>query len=196
MSPTPRSPAPDVEFRRVRDRDYPALLVLQDANLRDHLTPEQRNEGFLSARFSPDQFAEMSAGVGVVVAEADGAIAGYLCGSTIEFNRRFALLAAMIERYPHIEWRQRPLDRYVSFVYGPVCVDRRFRGRGLLRGLYRALLDAAADRFEIGVAFVAQDNPHSLGAHVQGLGMDDVGDFEFNERRYRILAFAVERDMP
>ena len=186
----------DTQFRRVRDRDYPALLALQEANLRDHLTQEQRNEGFLSARFSRDQFAEMNAGVAVVVAEADGAIAGYLCGSTVEFNRRFALLAAMIERYPQIEWRQRPLDRYVSFVYGPVCVDRRFRGRGLLRGLYRALLDAAADRFEIGVAFVAQDNPRSLGVHVQGLGMDDVGDFEFNERRYRILAFAVERDMP
>ena len=94
---------------------------------------------------------------------------------------RFALLAAMIERYPQIEWRQRPLDGYVSFVYGPVCVDRRFRGRGLLRGLYRTLLSAVADRFEIGVAFVAHERRRGHahdGEHARvqaNLVADDVG---------------------
>ena len=45
---------------------------------------------------------------------------------------------------------------------------------------------------DIGVAFVARDNAHSLSAHVQGLGMLDVGAFEFDARAYRILAFDVE----
>jgi L-amino acid N-acyltransferase YncA len=182
----------DAMFRRVRESDYPALLALQEANLRDNLTPAQRSEGFLSARFSPEQFAAMDAEVAVVAAEVDGSIAGYLCGSSVEFNRRFALLTAMIERYPHTQLRGRPLQSYASFVYGPVCVDSRFRGRGLLRGLYRMLRAEVAGKFEIGVAFVAQDNAHSLAAHVQGLGMCDAGGFEFDARRYRILAFEVE----
>ena len=191
MCPTPRSQT-DATFRRVRESDYAALLALQEANLRDNLTEVQRSAGFLSARFSREQFAVMDAGVAVVVAEVDGLIAGYLCGSSVEFNRRFALLAAMIERYPHTELRGRALQSYASFVYGPVCVDGRFRGRGLLRGLYRALRAEVAGKFEIGVAFVAQDNTHSLAAHVQGLGMCDAGSFEFDARRYRILAFEVE----
>jgi len=191
MCPTPRSQT-DAMFRRVRESDYAALVALQEANLRDNLTEAQLSEGFLSARFSREQFAAMDAGVALVVAEVDGLIAGYLCGSSVEFNRRFALLAAMIERYPHSELRGRALQSYASFVYGPVCVDRRFRGRGLLRGLYRALRAEAAGKFEIGVAFVAQDNTHSLAAHVQGLGMCDAGSFEFDARRYRILAFEVE----
>jgi predicted GNAT superfamily acetyltransferase len=182
----------DFVFRRLRDGDYPALAALQEANLRDNLPQEQRNEGFLSARFSREQFAAMDAAVAVVVAEIDGTLAGYLCGSSIEFNRRFPLLAAMIEQYPRIALRGRSLQSYASFVYGPVCVDRRHRGQGLLRGLYRRLLDETAGKFAIGVAFVAQDNPHSLGAHVQGLGMRDVGSFEFDGRSYRILAFEVE----
>ena len=119
-------------------------------------------------------------------AEIDGSIVGYLCGSSVEFNRRFALLAAMIERYPHTQMHGRSLDSYESFVYGPVCVDRRFRGRGVLRGLYRELRVEVTGEFDIGVAFVAQDNAHSLSAHVQGLGMFDVGRFEFDARAYRI----------
>jgi hypothetical protein len=51
-------------FGRVQESDYPALLALQEANLRDNLTPDQRSEGFLSARFSRDQFATMNADVG------------------------------------------------------------------------------------------------------------------------------------
>ena len=140
---------------------------------------------------------QMNADVAVVVAEADGAIAGYLCGSSVEFNRRFALLAAMIERYPQIEWRRRPLDRYAELRVRPgMRRSTVSRQRYVARLVSARCCRAVAGRFEVGVAFVAQDNPRSLAAHVQGLGMDDVADFEFNERRYRILAFAVERDMP
>jgi len=191
MFPTPRSQT-DTTFRRVRESDYPGLLALQEANLRDNLTPAQRGRGFLSARFSREQFAAMDADVAVVVAETDGAIGGYLCGSSVEFNRRFALLEAMIEQYAYTELHGRSLRSYSSFVYGPVCVDEGLRGRGLLRGLYRALRAQVAGRFEIGVAFVAQDNAHSLAAHVQGLGMSDAGGFEFGGRSYRIVAFEVE----
>ena len=179
-------------FRRVRESDYPALLELQEANLRDNLSEVERSQGFLSARFSREQFAAMDQDVAVIVATLDGVIAGYLCGSSVEFNRRFALLAAMIERYPHVTLYGRPLGSYASFVYGPACVDRQFRGRGVLRGLYRTLLQEAAEQYAVGVAFVAQDNAHSLSAHVQGLGMLDVGSFDFDARRYRILAFATE----
>jgi hypothetical protein len=37
---------------------------------------------------------------------------------------------------------------------------------------------------------VAEANQRSA-AHVAGLGMDDVGEFEFKGKRYRILAFGA-----
>jgi hypothetical protein len=48
-----------------------------------------------------------------------------------------------------------------------------------------------AGQFEIGVAFVARTNPHSLQAHVQGLGMSEVGDFEVKGNVYAALAFRL-----
>ena len=186
-----RSLPAEAAFRRAEPGDYPAMLALQEANLYDNLTPEQRSQGFLSARFSRDQFAAMNDDVAVAVAQVGDDILGYLCGSSIEFNRQFALLAAMIECYPRLRWDGRPLDSYLSFVYGPVCIDARGRGKGLLRGLYGVVSSAAAARYELGVGFVAQDNVHSLAAHAQGLSMRDLGGFEFKQRFYRILASAV-----
>ena len=43
----------------------------------------------------------------------------------------------------------------------------------------------------MGVAFVSRDNPHSLHAHVAGLGMTEVGEFEVKGNIYVILAFRV-----
>ena len=44
--------------------------------------------------------------------------------------------------------------------------------------------------FRCGCGFVAEANQRSA-AHVAGLGMDDVGEFEFKGKRYRILAFGA-----
>lgn len=137
----------------------------------------------------------MNGGGAVIVARTPAGIGGYLCGSTVEFNRAFPLLAAMIDAYPRVQFRSRALDGWNSFVYGPVCIGAHARGQGLLRGLYRTLLNEMRERFEAGVAFVSESNPHSLSAHIQGLGMSDVGGFEFAQRRYRILAFSTQDDV-
>ncbi|MEK6801492.1 MAG: hypothetical protein AABZ34_02330 [Nitrospirota bacterium] len=71
------------------------------------------------------------------------------------------------------------------------AISQPSRGRGLLRGLYEALHKEVAGRYDVGVAFVTDDNPPSLRAHVDGLGMDRVGALVFSEKRQHILAFLV-----
>jgi hypothetical protein len=63
----------------------------------------------------------------------------------------------------------------------------------LLRGLYEAQKKDLAGQFDIGVALISRDNPHSLKAHVYGLGMTEVGDFEANGNVYATVAFTVPR---
>jgi hypothetical protein len=61
----------------------------------------------------------------------------------------------------------------------------------VLRALYRALVSGLAGRFDYGVTLVAEENPHSLRAHTQGLGMNDVARFEHDSRSYHVLAFSL-----
>ena len=62
----------------------------------------------------------------------------------------------------------------------------------MLRGLYEVLLGEISGKYEVGAAFVSKDNPHSLAAHVNGLGMASPGGFGFRGRHYDILAFLVD----
>jgi predicted GNAT superfamily acetyltransferase len=181
----------EVEFRRAGADDLAAIAALQSANYIGNLAPEERRQGFLSAEFTAAQIAAIASDLGIIVAVASRDVLGYLCAFRRQFDHRSPVLAAMLETFPVVRFEGRPLSAYESFIYGPVCIDRRYRGRGLLRGLYEALLEEMAGRFEVGVAFVARGNPHSLRAHVRGLGMVEVGEFEVGGNAYVTLAFRV-----
>lgn len=182
---------PAVEFRRAIPQDFSQILRLQSANYIGNLSVEERREGFLSAEFTVEQVAEIASDIGIVVASESRSVLGYLCGFRCHFNHQSPVIAKMLDAFDRVHFQGKSLASYKTFIYGPVCVDRSHRGRGLLRGLYEALKMAVAGRFEVGVAFVARTNFRSLRAHVAGLSMVEVGEFEVRGNVYVILAFNV-----
>jgi hypothetical protein len=97
----------------------------------------------------------------------------------------------MIGRFPDLAFNAKPLPQQRNLIYGPVCVARQARGRGVLGGLLSALSGALIDRYETGIAFISQTNPHSYYAHVTKLGMQVIDEFEFDQRRFWTVAFAL-----
>src|SRR5215467_3331546 len=180
-----------IEFRRAKEGDYSAILRLQAANYIDNLSAEERKQGFLSAQFSPEQISEMAGDLGITIALVEDNLAGFLCAFRNEFEHGSPVLSKMFESYERVKYLGKPLSSYKSYAYGPVCIGREYRQRGLLRGLYEAQKKELAGQFDIGVAFVSRGNPHSLRAHVSGLAMTEVGDFEAKGNVYVILAFSV-----
>ena len=180
-----------IEYRRAQPEEYPAILELQSANFIANLTEEERKEGFLSAQFTPQQTARIAEELGTMVAVIDGRVAGFLCAFRKEFDTGSPVIAKMLESYDRLSFQGEPLNSFSSYLYGPVCLGRHDRGRGLLRGLYEAQKTDLAGQFEIGVAFVSRNNSHSLSAHVAGLGMIEAGDFEVKGNIYATLAFRL-----
>ena len=181
----------NVLYRRARSEDYPAILRLQSANYIDSLSAEERKQGFLSAQFSPTQVSEMAEHLGIMIALVGNDVVGFLCAFRNEFEHGSPVLAKMFESYDRVKFEGKTLSSYKSYVYGPVCIGREYRQRGLLRGLYEAQKQDLAGQFDVGVAFVSRSNPHSLQAHVAGLGMTEVGDFDVKGSVYAILAFSL-----
>jgi hypothetical protein len=182
-----------VEFRRAAPEHYDAILQLQTANYIGNLSVQERNEGFLSARFTLDQVAALAEDLGTTIAIVDGKLAGCLCAIRREFDHGSPVLAKMLECFDHVRFAGRFLSAINCYIYGPVCIERRYRGRGLLRGLYEAQRGDLARLFDAGVALVSRDNSHSLQAHRVGLGMTELGEFEVQGNVYAILAFATNR---
>jgi hypothetical protein len=182
---------PMVEYRRATPADYAAILRLQSANFIANLSEEERKQGFLSAQFTLDQTARIAEDLGTTLAMVGNQVAGFLCAFRNEFETGSPVIAKMLESYDRLVFEGKPLSAFKNYVYGPVCIGKQYRGRGLLRGLYEAQKRALAGEFEIGVAFVARNNPHSLSAHIAGLGMAEAGDFSVNDSVYATLAFRL-----
>ena len=181
-----------IVYRRARPEDYPSIIRLQAADYIDNLTEEQRKEGFLSAKLTLDQIAAIGADLGIAVVTHNGQeVAGCLCAFRREFDHDSPVVAKMLESYDQARFQGKPLSVFNSYIYGPVCIARDYRGRGLLHGLYEFQKKDLAGQFEIGVALVSHDNPHSMVAHIAGLGMTEAGDFEINGKIFAILAFRI-----
>ena len=182
-----------VKYRRAGSADYEGILKLQAANYVVNLSEADRREGFLSAEFSREQVAVMAEDLGIMIAVEAKDIVGYLCAFRNDFNHGSPVLAAMLNSYDRVKFEENPLSSYNSYIYGPVCIAKNYRRQGLLRGLYEAHKRDLMGQFDVGVAFVASNNLHSLQAHIAGLGMVEVGDFEVKGNRYVILAFRIPR---
>ena len=181
-------------FRRLAHRDLPGLLELQEINHFENLTPEQQKEGFLSARFSAEQFAQMNREAAFVVAEAQGHVVGYACSAGVDFSRQFPILDAMMATFGRLTYLGTPLINARVCVYGPVCVERAWRERGVLRELISRIKEELAGRFDMAAAFISKTNSRSLAAHVDGLGITVLGDYAFETGRYWIVAFGIPPD--
>jgi predicted GNAT superfamily acetyltransferase len=180
-----------IEYRRAGPEDYGEIVRLQRENYIANLTAEERREGFLSAEFSLEQVAAIAGDLGIAIVTMDDDLAGCLCGIRREFDHRSPVVAKMLETYDHVWFQEQPLSAFNSYIYGPVCIARQYRRRGLLRGLYDFQKKDLAGQFEIGVALVSHSNPHSMQAHVEGLGMIEAGEFEVNGNVFAILAFRI-----
>ena len=180
-----------VEYRRALPQDYPAIVQLNSANFIANLSEDERTDGFLSAVFTLDQTAAMADDLGTTVAIVDGVLAGFLCAFRNDFDHGSPVVAKMIESYDRMRFEGKLLSQFNTYAYGPVCIDRAYRRKGLLRGLYEAQKNELAGRFEVGVALIARSNQHSMLAHVVGLGMTEVGEFEVNGNMFATVAFLL-----
>lgn len=183
-----------MQYRRPLLHDFEKMIALQNNNLVSALSKVHQSDGFLSASLTAEQFQEMDKDLCVIVCDDLEKICGYLCVSSVDYNKKIPLVAAMIERFSTIEFQGKPLSAYQSFISGPVCVDRAHRGQGIFINLYQHLmlvLRQEHPELELATTLIANENPRSIHAHKK-LGMETVGEFKFNNKDFSILVMPVE----
>jgi hypothetical protein len=178
-------------IRKALPIDYPGIVALQHENRPENLTDEQKRQGFVVSNMNEEQFAAINDSLGIVVAVDADRIAGFLCMVPSEVQPRHPVVQAMVDTFPVQQFRGASLAGQRVFVYGPVCIGHAWRGKGLLRRLFDAAKAIAAENYDTGAAFINVGNPHSLAAHVNGLGMSALTPFSHDGQRYDIVVFAT-----
>ncbi len=154
---------------------------------------ESRDNGFISIQHSAEWFAAATATAGIHVAELAGDLVGFIV--VTEMPRRAetepgSISRAMVDLTEVTSFRDRSLAGQRVACRGPVPIAEAARGQGIYTAFNEATREANRKRFDVGVLFVAADNPRSLHTTTAKLGAESLAKFEVRGRRYLFLAYA------
>lgn len=150
------------------DEDLYGILSLQKQNLAVHLSEaEIASQGFVTVAHSFDDLAKMNAIEQSAIAKDNQRVIAYLLAMTARSKQDIPVLVPMFEIFEKIEFEERTLADYHFIVVGQVCVDKAYRGQGVLDRLYRFYRDRFRDRYDFAVTEIASTNLRSLKAHAR-----------------------------
>lgn len=194
-----------MQFRKAQNRDFAALVKLQNQNSIAVDAALDRADGVLASTFSVEDFAAINRSVAIAVCtdnasenyqeqgeSGDGKteLLGFACASIPELNRKFGLPNAMLARFDQSSLEGRLLSDYNCAITGPICVDKAHRGTGIFERLYEKLFELTPTQYDLAVALVATSNSRSLAAHKR-IGFAEVDEFIYNETTYRTIAIKL-----
>lgn len=150
------------------DADLQGIRQLQWANLKERIPREEAlQEGFTTAVYSLDFLREMHAHHPSVIAKAGGEVIGYALVTLPAVRSGHPLLEDLFAKMDMITIRGRMLREAGYVVVGQLCVDKRYRGLGLVPAMYGRFRDCLSDRYEFCAADVDRENTRSLRAHIK-----------------------------
>jgi hypothetical protein len=177
-------------IRLAQINDLNQILKLQEKYHVDNLSEAEKLEkGFVTTRFTVAQLTELIAQEGAFIAITEsGQLAAYALSSTWEFFSQWAIFPFMLTRLPSIRYKNEELTTVNSCQYGPVCIDGEFRGKDVLKQLFRVVLVHYKDRFPFICTFINAKNERSAKAHTTKLPLEIIDTFGFNNNTYYTLA--------
>ena len=180
-------------IRLATPADVPALTALEARYYVGNLPPESRANGFISVEHPAEWFASTIAGDGIHVAEIAGEIVGFIAVTALPRGADAApgsFTRALLDLAEITNCRGRLLAGQRVACRGPVLIAEAARGRGIYTAFNAVTREAYRGRFDVGVLFVAADNPRSLHTTTAKLGAESLASFEVSGRRYYFLAYA------
>ena len=119
-----------------------------------------------------------------IAVDENNEVVAYVMSASWQFWSAWPIFAYMIEQLPSLSYKGYQLSVDNSYQYGPVCIDKRYRGTTLLLDLFDFALKEMSKRYPVLVTFVNKANPRSYAAHSRKLKLDTICEFEFNKNQY------------
>lgn len=170
-------------------RHFEQILDLQRRYHASALAPDaQEREGFVFAEHSVPLLRRMAAELPQAIAVANDVVVGYCLSLPLLFRSDLPSLAPMFDQFNRCAYHGRPLSSFRFFVGGQVCVDRAYRGRGLLARLYEQVRLAAPRTYDLCVTEIAVRNQVSVRAH-ERMGFEAISTYSDGSEAWVIVAW-------
>ena len=148
------------------DNDLNGILSLQKANLASNLTNEElASQGFVTVVHGFEELRRMNYIEPHIIAKRDDKVIAYLLAMTSASKEKIPVLEPMFEVFDSIYFNNKPVSAYNYIVVGQVCVDKAFRGQGVLDNCYEAYKKTFKDKYDFAITEIAIRNTRSINAH-------------------------------
>ncbi len=178
-----------MEYRAAIVEDIEKVLALHRNYHIDTVSDEDRADGFVTTQFTAELLRDLiERERGLFVALDGERVIAYVMAASWEYCSRWPLFQYMIERLGEVEFLGEELTVGNSYQYGPICIDREYRGTGVLEKIFDLARREMNRRYPILVTFINKKNPRSARAH-EKLGLSVAEEFEFNGNSYYELVY-------
>jgi hypothetical protein len=178
-----------IQFETARNTDIGDVLALQQLYLVSNMTEEEKALGFVTTPFSAEQLQKVISLEGLFVAKDNNKIIAYIFAASWEYFSQWAIFTHMTPMLPGLSFKEFKMADTNTFQYGPICIDKKYRGKGLINPFFDFMRVHLLKRFPVGITFINKTNVPSQKAHIEKLKWSIIGDFQFNNNNYFILAY-------
>lgn len=183
-----------IKTRFAKLGDIPAMLELQQQNLYSELTDLEREAGFVTTPFTLPQIEDIISKEGLFISEIDSRLIAYAFAGTWDYFDQWPIFPFMTSRFPQLTYKNFDISREKSFQYGPVCVEKSYRGKQVFNHVFEEMRLHWLEKYPLSITFINQINSRSCRAH-QKIGWDIIDEFDFNGNRYYSLAFDMRHSV-
>ena len=183
-----------MEYKIATIDDIEGVLSIHRKYHIDTVSDRDRKDGFVTTQLDEDLLAELiQKEKGLFIAVDNDKIVAYVMAASWEYCSKWPIFQYMIERLGEVEFLGKKLDRENSYQYGPVCIDRNYRGTGVLEHIFDLARREMGRKYPILVTFINSKNPRSAKAHIDKIGLSVAGEFAYNNNTYLELVYDTSK---
>lgn len=184
----------NLELQVATLEDIKGVLALQELYLVSNLSEQEKKSGFVTTPFTIEQLTHVINNEGLFIAKDNRKIIAYIFAESWQFFSQWPIFEHMISLFPELSFLDFEINSTTSFQYGPICIDKKYRGKGLINSLFEFMRIHVVKKYPLSLTFINKTNAPSLKAHTEKLKWTIIADFQFNNNNYFILAY--DMNMP
>jgi hypothetical protein len=150
--------------------DLEGILKLQKANLAKTLAPDEiKSQGFVTVDHTYDQLEKLNEYEKHVIAKDENKIIGYLLAMIKRSKFDIHILIPMFNAFDIISYNDKKIAEYNYIVVGQVCIDKQYRGQGILDSCYDVYKKSYEKKYDFAITEIASTNSvHLMRTHELG----------------------------
>ena len=186
-----------MEYRNANINDIYGVSQLQKKYHIYTISEEDKPDGFVTTLFTEEQFKELiEKENGLAIACDNDKVIAYAMAASWDYWSAWPLFQYMINDLPNIQYLGYTLSTENSYQYGPICIDKQYRGTEVLPNLFEFSRLQMKDRYPVLITFINQINGRSYRAHVDKLGLEVIKTFDYNNNHYYELGYDMRKKTP